>query len=736
MRKRTNIIITLKSDMCLSSGYSYAGIIDTDICVNGNGIPYLPSKRLKGVMREQTEILYGTSTASHLFGKGGTESDRCIVLDDGYISEMEEADKEISRIKLNGHDILLDEQNILELFTSIKAQTAINASGSSDENTLRYTRVVNQYLPKCVDKAQRELTFSVPVKYEEEDETILNDIVKAVRHIGVDRNRGLGNVKCVLDVDNSQYFDYVNLEPEGNSTERVRIDYTIRNTGRLMISNDKDNVTETYIKGSAVLGALAKRYLLIKGISDPDQTFNEIFLNGKSVFSNLYITDSDDRSFFPAPLYLNKLKKTKKYVCVVKNFEDEVFSDDKEENDYNPEDGNQPKKLTGKYIFTGQDGTISIMEPHTEITYHHSRRGAYDAMRANDGEDDGILYSMEVIKNDQIFSGYIIVEKQYANIIMSLLKQPDLKFGKSKSVQYGSCEAEVKPKQINDCPTYEVPDYELQEGKVLVVLESDAVIPGEYGYTTRYEDVLQYISNKTGLKVMDKAKVYMKIVTKTGYNNKINLKLSSVPAIAAGSAFEFMVPKAGKYKAPFIGSFVSEGYGAIKIIDENGLTYRQMENESQLQTVIPDKSMDIRRSIAQRQLLEAMKAYFISRKLWNRTELTPSLVGRITLMLKESRSEADSLKSFAERIVSIKRTREREKVIGSLRSWKICEITTKTVNRKCVLSGCTNLLTEENISSMISPKVLESLGNTEINQLWDIYLVFILTHIKYRLAQR
>ena len=38
-RKKGVLRITLRSDLCVGSGYSYAGIIDSDICYNENGIP-------------------------------------------------------------------------------------------------------------------------------------------------------------------------------------------------------------------------------------------------------------------------------------------------------------------------------------------------------------------------------------------------------------------------------------------------------------------------------------------------------------------------------------------------------------------------------------------------------------------------------------------------------------------------------------------------------------------------
>ena len=49
--------IQLKSDLCVGSGFSYAGIVDSDVSYNKYGFPYISGKRLKGCMRESAELL-------------------------------------------------------------------------------------------------------------------------------------------------------------------------------------------------------------------------------------------------------------------------------------------------------------------------------------------------------------------------------------------------------------------------------------------------------------------------------------------------------------------------------------------------------------------------------------------------------------------------------------------------------------------------------------------------------
>ena len=41
---RGKIKITLESDLCVSSGYSFAGIVDSDVCYDDCGLPYITAK--------------------------------------------------------------------------------------------------------------------------------------------------------------------------------------------------------------------------------------------------------------------------------------------------------------------------------------------------------------------------------------------------------------------------------------------------------------------------------------------------------------------------------------------------------------------------------------------------------------------------------------------------------------------------------------------------------------------
>ena len=61
--------IELMSDLCPGSGFSYAGIIDSDVSFDTFGFPYISGKRIKGCMRETAKLL-GIGNIDKLFGIG------------------------------------------------------------------------------------------------------------------------------------------------------------------------------------------------------------------------------------------------------------------------------------------------------------------------------------------------------------------------------------------------------------------------------------------------------------------------------------------------------------------------------------------------------------------------------------------------------------------------------------------------------------------------------------------
>ena len=144
---RYKLVITLKSDLCMGSGYSYAGIIDSDVCYDACGIPYIAARRLKGCLREAAEMIgINEEEISDIFGKPGDKEVTGIHIDNAYIDHYEQLRSDFEHL---GRDCrqYITTQSMLEQFTTVKAQTKIGKNGVAKDNSLRYTRTVKHYSP-------------------------------------------------------------------------------------------------------------------------------------------------------------------------------------------------------------------------------------------------------------------------------------------------------------------------------------------------------------------------------------------------------------------------------------------------------------------------------------------------------------------------------------------------------------------------------------------------------------
>jgi CRISPR-associated protein Csx10 len=92
--KEGKLKIELQSDLCAGSGYSYAGIVDSDSCYDEYGMPYIPARRIRGCMRETAETLlysiYDEHKVEALFGYRGNDHSSDFVIGNAYVEEYYE----------------------------------------------------------------------------------------------------------------------------------------------------------------------------------------------------------------------------------------------------------------------------------------------------------------------------------------------------------------------------------------------------------------------------------------------------------------------------------------------------------------------------------------------------------------------------------------------------------------------------------------------------------------------
>lgn len=704
--RKYELVITLKSDLCAGSGYSYAGIVDSDVCYDSYGFPYIAARRLKGCLREAAELIgFTKEEIEKIFGQGGADKVKGLYIDNAYIENYAELRRDCERLDKQYRKYITP-QNILSQFTTVKAQTKIEKSGAAKNNSLRFTRTVNHYSPLDLKKemclrakvempdepekneAEREKKF-------EENVDKLKKIAKALRNIGMSRNRGLGSVKCSLEgpvpekrqdskVDkatDSGWTDVENIEIIADEKDYI-LRYSVENISPLILSTTNDFKTEKYISGRSVLGFLAGAYLRSEGKSADSEEFKDIFLRNQVKFGALYpaeiIRDDEDQIvrkdiYYPAPVYISQLKKTKKYVNLTK----EIPEKEKDCEDmgldpsYASENGNRPRHLKGKFISIREESdgktVILVKEPETDIVYHHTKKS-----KKQNAVDGNLLYTSEVLRERQLFAGEIRGRGKYIKEIVKLLRGNTLRFGKSKSVQYGTCVLEgglevVCAEEEKKTHTYK------KDSLILAVLESDAVFVNTRGYTVRCDEVREQI--RKSLKIEEKkvpleaddeiAQSYSEIKTGvlTGYYGKWNLHRPSVPVVKAGSTFEFALDRdlSAVEDVLWTGENNGEGFGRLRIIrngiysgksnkddsNENGLSKEGLncciaESKREESNLKRQKKPETASELFKKIIIDEVREVLLRRGV--NTDLqkqglqfdTPAALGRIMLMLTES----------------------------------------------------------------------------------------------------
>ena len=699
--RKYELVITLKSDLCAGSGYSYAGIVDSDVCYDSYGFPYIAARRLKGCLREAAELIgFTKEEIGKIFGQGGEEKVSGIYIDNAYIENYEELRRDCEKLDKQ-YCKYITRQNILSQFTSVKAQTKIEKSGTAKDNSLRFTRTVNHYSPL---DPKKEMCFRAQVEMPEErerdeaereknlEETVdkLKKIAKALRNIGMNRNRGLGSVRCSLE---GPVFEKRQDSEDGKNTDSGRPDvenieisvdekeyilrYSVRNISPLILSTTNDFKTEKYISGRSVLGFFAGAYLSSAGKSADSDEFKDIFLRNQVKFGALYpaeiIRDNESRIvrkdiYYPAPAYISQLKKTKKYVNVTK----EVPEKERECEDlgldpsYASENGNRPRRLKGKFVSIREKSegknVILVKELETDIVYHHTKKS-----NRQNAVDGNLLYTSEVLREQQIFAGEIRGKGKYIKEIVKLLKGNTLRFGKSKSAQYGTCVLEGGLEVV--CAEEEKKTHTYKKGSlILAVLESDAVFVNSNGYTVRCDEVRKQIKEslkseeKEVLSEADdeKAELYSEIKTGilTGYYGKWNLHRPSVPVVKAGSTFEFALAQdlVTDEDVLWTGENNGEGFGRLRIIrngiyssssnkddsNKNGLNCciaeAKKEKSNSKRQKKPETAAELFRKIIIDEAREVLLRRAVNTDL-QKQQLqfdNPAALGRIMLMLAES----------------------------------------------------------------------------------------------------
>lgn len=287
--------IILNSDLCAGNGESAGNSVDSDVCIDDAGIPYIPSRRIKGCLKQAAFDLkkmgYTLASDSNIidlfgdaYGNEGAFSICDAMIKDAngirqYLNtEIKNSDNS-DEIKDMAHA-----SKLVNLFTSVRGQTMLD-DGCKVDNSLRFTRVVNQYDPLSLDKDEK-LAFYAPIYFNfcDDDKKELRELFvaccKATRHIGHSRNRGLGNVSIKLCEDSAKQVNMLFTENDNKADidcseadKPVKISYkVVLNSPLTLPGCDELN---TSVPARSVIGCMAGYYLHSGSAEDED--FRKLF---------------------------------------------------------------------------------------------------------------------------------------------------------------------------------------------------------------------------------------------------------------------------------------------------------------------------------------------------------------------------------------------------------------------------------------------------------------------------
>jgi CRISPR-associated protein Csx10 len=209
--------ISLESPTIAASGEGWNAVIDTDIVFDDLGLPYIPSKRIKGCLKDAAQDidemfdLAGIDFKKELdinntFGQPGLLSGASVYFANLTIEDYENTRQWLNHLMaMQKYDSIISPEAVLKTFTDLRWQTAI-ADGVAEKHSLRTARVIRKGV-RFLGNIQ--IVTELPGKKDIDESKILNTLILACsvcRHMGTSRTRGFGEITCRLKSTDGTYF--------------------------------------------------------------------------------------------------------------------------------------------------------------------------------------------------------------------------------------------------------------------------------------------------------------------------------------------------------------------------------------------------------------------------------------------------------------------------------------------------------------------------------------------------
>lgn len=591
----------LCSDLCVSNGENYSAWIDNDICYDEYGLPLILAKRLKGCIREVAQeladwnayvqlkegetILVTEEIVNRIFGMGG-EASGTVKLTNGILREYESY---IEEIETSPYEKYLSPQNVLDTFSYVRAQTAIEAiSGVAKPETLRFTRVLKKGL---------HFIFSYEVENTEEA-AVFQAAARALRQMGLNRNRGMGKIKIYpmkppklelqmqqeLEQSKAQLQTVMEKLESMEKEERAVIQYILWSDTELLFPTGQngDRSTETYIPGANIMGFLAWEYQKCGGTD-----FYSLFQSGKVQFKNAYISDGIHR-FRPACscYFIDKDVKTSYCYNYMKKPEQKWKEEDTTGNVI------KRKPLLGTYVFSSMENgldseQLQVVSVDTQWNSHIRR----NVKKREEKE----LYQFSSINRSQCFAGEIVgAVEDLKELIKLFPENGKFYLGRSSSAQYGM--ASLLKIDVNSIdkktPEKESKKFMIEFAAPVILFNKEKLV-----FETTENLLKETLANlwkieREEIQISGQSYQYR---TYGGFNRKWQMHKPQVQAFDKGTSFLVEITAEKPIildKHWVIGERISEGFGELYAVD-----YEQMRDHYKMESLSTHQSIAKKRWI-------------------------------------------------------------------------------------------------------------------------------------------
>lgn len=483
------------------------GLIDTDTISDDLGLFYIPSKRIKGALRESAiEILemqnFGSneinSKINTLFGT--PKNNGLIELFDAHLK---------NRDFYKNLSYEFGKSFILNLNSLILNQTSLDDKGVAKDGSLRKLRVIKSGLVFEMKVILKDESFS----------KLLNLSFKNLRRIGSGRNRGLGEIECEI-------LDYESKENEHFGGDGIII--KLKEPTAITLKNgDNFNIgSYDYIPATTLKGAI-----LAKLSGELKKEFEE-----KAIVKNGYLFENF-KIYYPVPKNLEKYKYPKNSSDASLVFDSFLKNDENK------------KSSIGKFFNTANN-EISTLIPKKE-SFFHTKRVRH--LQRSD-EKDGAIFVYEALSKDQIFKAKIFCDEDLLQKVKNEIGD-NIKFGRSKNQGYSNAKISINISK-NSGKTKTLKEFYLVCESPLVLFDENGVISPDLESFKRYLEAE---------KIETKARFSRHKFYKLSYKSKIPETL----AFEVGSVFKITLkkPMDVSFLENGFGELIEYGYGQVRVYE-------------------------------------------------------------------------------------------------------------------------------------------------------------------------